>query len=391
MGSGVRNREYGVAVMPTADSDRESSADLDAEARRPGSDRSPARVIIDAWDPLYFALVMATGIVSIATWLLGHREIGLALFGINVVAYGVVGVLTLARVALDWRGTVGDLFDHDRAFGSFTAIAGTCVLGSQFVVLEISPAAASGLLAVGGILWLLLTYAVAAALTIRDVEVPIDEAIDGSWFLLVVATQSVAVLAGLLAPEYPSMDQWLLFAGVSLYSIGGMFYLILITLVFYRLTFFPFDPESASPPYWINMGAVAITTLAGSVLLLKSGGWSFLADLRPFLTGFTFFFWATATWWIPLLLVLGAWRHAYGGIALPHTVDGYDPRYWGMVFPLGMYTACTVRFADATGLELIRIVPEYFVAVALLAWVVVAIGLLRRISQYTVRSAVNGT
>ena len=87
-----------------------------------------------------------------------------------------------------------------------------------------------------------------------------------------------------------------------MYLLGAMLYLSIITLIFYRFTFFPLTAEQLTPPYWINMGAVAITTLAGSPLLLPAGphGRS-SAMLRPFLTGFTLFFWATATWWIPLL------------------------------------------------------------------------------------------
>ena len=66
-----------------------------------------------------------------------------------------------------------------------------------------------------------------------------------------------------------------------------------------------------TPPYWINMGAVAITTLAGARLIIAAPGWTMLNELVPFLKGFTLFFWAAATWWIPLLLALGFWRHVY--------------------------------------------------------------------------------
>src|SRR5690606_23214038 len=102
----------------------------------------------------------------------------------------------------------------------------------------------------------------------------------------------------------------------------------------YRFTFLPLASANLTPPYWISMGAVAITTLAGANLLLSAGDSPLLEELRPFLKGFTLFFWAAGTWWIPLLVLLGAWRHLVRRLPLR-----YDPQYWGMVFPLGMYAA----------------------------------------------------
>ena len=57
---------------------------------------------------------------------------------------------------------------------------------------------------------------------------------------------------------------------------------------------------------------VAITTLAGANILLR-GHASFLAEFAPFIKGFTVFFWAAGTWWIPYLFILGAWRPGRGG------------------------------------------------------------------------------
>lgn len=51
-----------------------------------------------------------------------------------------------------------------------------------------------------------------------------------------------------------------------MHLLGCVLYILLITLTFYRFAFFRLMPETLTPAYWINMGAVAITTLAGATL-----------------------------------------------------------------------------------------------------------------------------
>jgi tellurite resistance protein TehA-like permease len=152
--------------------------------------------------PAYFALVMATGIVAIAAQQAGLQSLAVVLFWLNVGQYVAIWILNLWRL-VRYRGDLAaDLADHLRGFGFFTSVAGTCVLGSQFVLMFGAYSTAVALWFLSLILWLGLTYAIFIGVMIKEAKPTLDQGITGAWLLAVVATQAIAVLGALLAHHF---------------------------------------------------------------------------------------------------------------------------------------------------------------------------------------------
>jgi tellurite resistance protein TehA-like permease len=322
-----------------------------------------------------FAFVMATGIVSIAAELSGLHVVAAVLFVLNLVAFPVLWGLLAVRLRRAPASFAADLFDPRRAPALLTAVAATCVLGNEIALLGRFPQVAAGFWAAGALLWLGLVYCFFVAMTIATEKPGLDAAIDGSWLLLVVATEALAILtmhvAGALLPARP-----LIFAALCLFLLGGAFYVGLLTMIVHRWLFLAMQAEHLTPAYWINMGAAAIATLAGTRLLSAVDTAPLLATLRGFVLAATILFWSLATWWIPLLIALTIWRHRPGGVRLGYRLDN-----WAMVFPLGMYTTASWHLAHQLDLGFLLAVPRFFVWIALVAWCLTFVGMLRRSIQ----------
>ncbi|WP_245208102.1 tellurite resistance/C4-dicarboxylate transporter family protein [Sediminibacillus dalangtanensis] len=324
--------------------------------------------------PGCFAMVMATGALSIAAEVLGIGWIATSLLVFNIVVYPLLWLLTLIRLIGYFPLLAADFANHAKGPGFFTLIAGTCMLGSQWIIVTGNAYLAFWLWVVGLVLWLAIMYSFFTIVTVRKATPTLEMGINGAWLLAVVAVQSLSILGSLLAETLETGKQLMLFLTLSFHLLGCMLYIILITLIFYRFIFLRMEHAELTPPYWINMGAVAISTMAGCTLLLHGASWQLIDTIRPFLTGFTLFFWVFGTWWTPLLLILFIWRHLYHRYPL-----SYEPQQWGMVFPLAMYTISTFYLATVLHLDFLFFIPEVMVYVAMTAWLTVTMGLLRHV------------
>ncbi|MFB6850720.1 tellurite resistance/C4-dicarboxylate transporter family protein [Streptomyces sp. NPDC056373] len=308
--------------------------------------------------PACFAPVMATGIVSRA---LAHSGAALAsrlLLGVAVTAYLTLLAATLVKVV---RRTVlvrTELREPGGLFGHFTFVAATGVLATR---LGHGPAriAAEIQFAVAVVVWIALTVAAVSAVR-SGARMPLRQA-DGTWFLATVGLQAL-VLTLLALRTGPT----LLAIAVLLWETGLLLYGATLTAVILRLLRDPPQPGRLAPTYWVTMGAAAISTLTGTLLLRHEKLLPALA--RPSVAGEVVTLWAWATALIPVLLAAGVWRHVRHRVPL-----GYEPALWCVVFPLGMYATATAQLAALhRGVVPSAAVP-LVIRTAAVAWIAVAV------------------
>ena len=324
-------------------------------------------------NPAWFGLVMATGIVGIAAGAQNIPFVPAFLMWVNVLFYALLWLAYLVRLAAFSRALFGDLRRHARAMGFFTIVAGSGILGTQMLDVGNYRTAAQVLWFVALIFWLVIVYAVPVALvTQREGKPRLQYGIQGNWLLWAVGTTSVSVLGTQVAPSFGAAAGSIVTWSLLFWLVGVVFYLWVIMLIVQRLFFYDLPPGGLSPTYWIDMGAVAIATLAGATLLEVQAPSPLIERIEPFIMGLTLLLWATASWWIPWLFVMFFWRHV-----ILHQPAWFEPSWWSLVFPLGMYSAATAALSQAMELPaVLDAVASIFAWVALAAWVATFVNML---------------
>jgi tellurite resistance protein TehA-like permease len=179
----------------------------------------------------------------------------------------------------------------------------------------------------------------------------------------------VAIHGVVVAPSLGAAAPYVMIFGHMLWGIGVVLYAIFIVLFAQRIFFSDVQPQHLTPMLWVVMGAAAISTNAGALLIVTNVGVPFLAAMRPFVDGVTLIMWAWATWWIPLLVAFGIWTHGVHRLSL-----AYTPLFWSLVFPLGMYALASLRLSHAADVSALAALSRVMVWIALAAWLATSAG-----------------
>ncbi len=302
------------------------------------------RQVLDAIPPASGAIVMASGIVSIDLYSDPQPVLS------AILLWFAAGVWLLLAIMLGMRlAYQRDRFAREAISpAAFTGVAGTAVLGTRLAVHD--HAAAAALLAVSGLCWAVLVVPV-----LRHWKTPTA----GVSFLLVVATEGLAVLGADLAVSYRA--GWLVSAAVAPLVLG------LACYVFTAARFDLRDLLTGHGDHWVAGGALAICALAAGHVTQAAAALGQFSGQHQALTTSTLVLWCQAMVWLPPLVTAEILRPRLG----------YEVRRWATVFPLGMYAAGSFTTGQVTGITGITGFGQAWTWVAFTGWLLALAGLFR--------------
>lgn len=146
---------------------------------------------------------MATAIMSTGLFLFGHRALSDLLLAIAWAAFALLLVAYTWRFVAYRRQALADARNPSRAFGYFSLVAATNVVAVR-LALDHDSSVTLVLGAASVPLWVVLTYAILGAMVVGRRDGPVLPGVNGSWFLLVVSTESLSVTASTVAASTPS-------------------------------------------------------------------------------------------------------------------------------------------------------------------------------------------
>lgn len=308
----------------------------------------------------WFAMVMATGIVSVALQRSGSGWPSAALLFVALGGFAVCTVANVLRAAVFPADLAAELANPGLAFTAFAVTAACVVLGDRLVAAG-DHAFAAVLAGAALAWWLAMVSALPFTCSGRRRARLTPKDVNGTWYLCAVATQSLAIAvtfvhAGGLLPA--GLAFW---AGTGLWLLGAALYLSVSALVALRLQVAGLGQNEPTAPYWVAMGGAAITALAAAQLTRAGAGPATIG--RATLAALALAFWLLAGCLIPVVAGRSCWRHIRGSVPLRYRAD-----LWMVVFPAGMYSVASFQLGAVARSPLIRYIGVAAVWPATAAW-----------------------
>jgi len=287
----------------------------------------------------WLIVAMATVMMALSSSSYGYNSMPSYLFITGMGVFFSVTVFMVIKAILYYKDLLHELLDPEKLQYSFSLVGIVSLTGICVSRLFGWHTASYIFWYSAIVLWVGITLSSFTILFLyrKSEDRRIEDILHGGWFFVTIGTQFTALLsievAGQLT-EYTLLIQCFSFA---LWSVGAFLYLIFMTLMIWRLVFYPVTQDTELSPYWMNTGAAAITTIVCVAIhqQVQITGGPFV-ELLPFLKGFSLFFWSVGLWWLPFLIILAIRKQIKSSWAIQFNVG-----YWEIALAVCLYAAGT--------------------------------------------------
>lgn len=312
------------------------------------------------FNPAWFASVMGTGAVAIASYKYSSywsllKEVGIALTYLNVVLYIALLVPWILRWILYRKDALEDLRHPSKGHFYGTSGAATIVLAAQFLAVLHNQTVAWYLWLWGLVLTFIFAFWMSYEVFIAG-EVDLRH-LSPAWYIPPVALVILPFGAAFTRTTTGYTQEFVTIVNYLGWGAGFFLYLVLYAVVTLRFIRHELMPPQMAPLIWMNLGPIGASITALFALVNNSS----IATSKDPLFIFAFFLWGLGFWW--LIMAVALTLHYIRNMSLPYSLS-----WWAFIFPLGAFTNATMDLGSVFGLELMRLFGYCLLWLLLALW-----------------------
>ncbi len=352
----------------------------------PLSQVASLREVVRQFTPNWFAVTMGTGIVALDLAALpvdfaGKAALAEGLWVATAGLYGLFALLFAGRLAL-FPETVKPMLHHQVQSMFLGAIPmGLVPVINGCLIFGTARFGAAAVTVAHALWWLDTVLALGVALGVPYMMLAhqdhASERITPVWLLPIVGPEVTASSGGLLAPHLAAGPaQLVVGTGYVLWAVSVPLAFSIVTIVFLRYALHKLPSTDLAASFWLILGPIG----TGSLGLLTLGQAAPAAFAGTALSSAAvaardagllggLLLWGAGAWWL-LVAVMVTWRYLRQGM-------DFNMGWWGFTFPLGVYTAATLRLAGLSGFAPLALAGIGLTLLLTAIWSVVAVHTLR--------------
>jgi len=317
---------------------------------------------IKNFNPAWFASVMGTGAVAIASYKYSPywsplKNVVIALTYLNAALYIVLLIPWILRWIVYRKDALDDLRHPSKGHFYGTSGAATIVLAAQFLVVLHDRTTAWYLWLWGLVLTFIFAFWMSYEIFIAG-EVDLKH-LSPAWYIPPVALVIIPFGAVFMRTTAGYTREFVTIVNYLGWGAGFFLYLILYAVVTLRFIRHELLPPQMAPLIWMNLGPIGASITALFALVNNSS----IAVSKDPLFIFAFFLWGLGFWWLVMALALTL--HYIRNMSLPYSLS-----WWAFIFPLGAFTNASMDLGKVFGLELMKLFGYCLLWALLILWLV---------------------